>query len=90
MSCRQNGLVRNIRLVSKFTTSQPGLQLQNTYFPISHKVKVISQWNLVSLENTTKEIFFFKNHAENDTGRLVSDLFLFCKIKLLEVKAIGM
>ena len=24
-----------------------------------------------------KKIFFFKNHAENETGRLVPDLFLF-------------
>ena len=25
----------------------------------------------------TKEIFFFKNYAENEAGRLVSGLFLF-------------
>ena len=33
----------------------------------------------------TTEIFFFKNHAENETRRLVRDLFLFFKIALYEV-----
>ena len=32
-----------------------------------------------------REIFFFKNHAENEAGRLVPDLFLFFKIVLYEV-----
>ena len=35
------------------------------------------------------EIFFFKNHAENGTGRLVSDLFLFFRKALCGAKAIG-
>ena len=38
----------------------------------------------------TTEIFFFKNHAENETWRLVRDLFLFFKIALYEVKANGL
>ena len=29
------------------------------------------------LENITAEIFFWKLHAENETGRLVPDHFLF-------------
>ena len=29
-----------------------------------------------------REKFFFKNHAENEIGRLVSDLFLFFLKKL--------
>ena len=33
--------------------------------------------------------FFFKNHAENEAGRLVSDLFVFKKA-LDEVKASGL
>ena len=32
-------------------------------------------------------MFFFKNHAENEAGRLVPDLFLFFKKALYEVKA---
>ena len=31
------------RLISKFMMSQPGLQLQYTYCPISHKVKATRQ-----------------------------------------------
>ena len=37
-----------------------------------------------------REIFFFKNHAENEAGRLVPDLFLFFKKALYDVKANGM
>ena len=36
------------------------------------------------------EIFFFKNHAENEARRLVPDLFLFSKKALYEVKATGL
>ena len=31
-------------------------------------------------------MFLFKNHAENEAGKLVPDLFLFCKKTLHEVK----
>ena len=34
-------------------------------------------------------MFFFKNYAENETGILVSDLFLFFKEALYNVKASG-
>ena len=37
--------------------------------------------------NITKEIFFFRNHAENEVERLVPDLFLFFK---KEVNASGL
>ena len=37
-----------------------------------------------------KEVKAFKNHAENAAGRLVSDLFLFFKKALYEVKANGL
>ena len=36
------------------------------------------------------EIFSFKNHAENETGRLVPDLFLLFKKALYEVKTSGL
>ena len=65
-------------------------QLQYKYCPISHKVKVIRQSNLVSSWNITREIFFVKNHAENEAGRLVPDLFLFFEKNLYEVKARGL
>ena len=34
-----------------------------------------------------RNIFFFKNPAENETGRLVLDLFLFSKKAFCKVKA---
>ena len=34
-------------------------------------------------------IFFFKNHAENEAGRLGTDLFLFFEKALYEVKTSG-
>ena len=37
--------------------------------------------------NITRETFFFKNHTENETGRLVPDLFLFFRKDLFEVNA---
>ena len=38
----------------------------------------------------SKRNFFFKNRAENETGTLVPDLFLFLKKALDEVKASGL
>ena len=37
-----------------------------------------------------REIFFFKNHSENEAGRLVSDVLLFLKKTLHEEKASGL
>ena len=34
--------------------------------------------------------FFFKNHVENEAGRLVPNLFLFFKKPLFEVKVNGL
>ena len=34
-------------------------------------------------------MFFFRNHAENEAGKLVPDLFLFFKKALDEVKTSG-
>ena len=36
----------------------------------------------------TRKLFYFKNHAENEVGRLVPDIFLFFKEMLYKVKAI--
>ena len=54
--------------------------------PISHEVEVTRQWKLVSSWNITREIFFFKIHAENEVGRLVTNLFLKKKKASNEVK----
>ena len=38
------------------------------------------------IEYDKRTIFFFKNHAENEAGRLVPELFIFLKKALYEVK----
>ena len=45
---QKNGLIKKIRLVSKFMTPQPGKQkLQYTwYYLISQEIKAFGQWNL--------------------------------------------
>ena len=42
-----------------------------------------------SIEYNKKKIFF-KNHAKNESGKLVPDLFLFFRNTLYEVKASGL
>ena len=41
-------------------------------------------------KNVTKQIFFFKSHAENEASRQVHDLLLFFKKALYDVKASGL
>ena len=45
---------------------------------------------MINKYNITSEIFFFKNHAENEAGRLVPDHFMFFKKTLHEVKTSGL
>ena len=52
-------------------------QIQYTNCPISHLVKTNRQWNLVSSQDITTELFFCKNYAENEAQRLVPDYFVF-------------
>ena len=59
-------------------TSQPGLQAIAMH--ILHNIsqtKGNQTMKFRQLIDVTREIFFFKNYAENETGRLVPDLFLF-------------
>ena len=42
------------------------------------------------VKDATREKFLFKNHAENEAGRLVLHLFLFFKKALCELKAGGL
>ena len=37
-----------------------------------------------------REIFFFKDYAENEAGKLVPDRFLFLKKALYSIKASGL
>ena len=56
-------------------------QLQYTSYPTSHEEKTM-KFGQYSKINT-----FFKNHGENEAGRLVPDTFLLFKIALYEVRA---
>ena len=77
--------MRKIRLISNFMTSQLGQkQLRYLYCPISHN-QSMKFGQLIA-----RKIFFFKNHAENEAGRLVPILFLFFKKALYKVKASGL
>ena len=46
--CGKNDLIRKIRLIFKFMTSQPGEQTITIHIlSISHEVKAVRQWNFV-------------------------------------------
>ena len=74
----ENGLIRKIRLTSKFVTSQPGLQTITIHIlsniSQSKGNQTITFRQLIEL---SRQLFFFKNYVENEARRLVPDLFLF-------------
>ena len=70
----ENGLIREIRLTSKYITSQPGEKpWQYTYCPISQEMKVIKQLNLVSI---IWETFFLKTNTQSVVEKLVPGALL--------------
>ena len=75
--------------MSRFITSQPDQQtLQHTLHSIlQSKGNQAMKFGRV-IED--KRNIFFKNHAENETGKLVPDLLLFFDKALYEVQASGM
>ena len=73
---QKNGLIRNIRLISK-------LWSQNL-------VKKQLQYEVKSNQTIKVGQFSFKNHAENDAGRLVPDFPLVFKNALYKVRASGL
>ena len=76
-SCRKNGLIRKIRLTSKFMTSQPGLQTIAIHIlPNISQSKGNQTMKFGQFIEYKKINIFFKNYAENEAGRLVQDLFL--------------
>ena len=65
-------MISMLRFISNLWRHKLGNKLlQYTYCLISQDVKTISQWYLVCLWNITEGLFFFKNHAKNEAGRLV-------------------
>ena len=63
------------KITSKFVTSQHGLQIIAIHiFPNISQSKGNQAMKFI---NTTREILFSKNYAENEAKKLVPDLFLF-------------
>ena len=59
-------------------TSKTGQQIFTIYIlPNISRSKGNQAMEFGQLINLTKEKFFFKNHAENEAGRLVLDISLF-------------
>ena len=75
--CRKNGLIREIRLTSKFMASQPGLQAIAVHNISQSKGNQTIKFG--QLIEYNEKYFFFKNYGENEAGRVVPDLFLFFK-----------
>ena len=76
-SFRKSGLIRQIRLISNFMTSQPGYQTITMHIlPNISRSKCNQTMKFDQLIQYNK-MFLFKNHAENQSGKLVLDLFNF-------------
>ena len=75
-------------------TSQPRKQTMTTHiFPYISRGKdyqTIRFGQVIEIFRKYLEIFFFANHAESETERLVPDLFLFFLKALFEAKASGL
>ena len=89
LAIEKNGLLRNIGLISKFMTSQPGYKTITTHIDISRS-KVNQTRKFGHLIEYNKRILFCKNDAESEAVRLMPDLFLFFKKALYEVKPSGL
>ena len=75
----ENNLIRKLNLISKFMTLQPGKQIITIHI-LSNISRNKSNQTITFgqlLEHNVKNIFF-KNHAKNKVGRLVSELSLSC------------
>ena len=66
-SCRKNGLIRKLRLTSKFMTSQPGLQTIAIHLlPNISQSKGNQTMKFGQLMNITTEIFFLRKMRQVD------------------------
>ena len=80
-------MTRKIRLMSKFMTSQAGKKIIATQILLNisrskgNRAMKFGQ----SIEYNARNIFFFNNYGENETGRLVPELFSFFKKALSKV-----
>ena len=70
-------------------TSKPGQQRIATQ--ILYNISQIKGNQTMKLgQLNIREIFFFKNYAENEIGKLVPDHFLFFEMAFYQVKASGL
>ena len=80
-----------IKLISKFTTSQPGLQTTEMHiFPNISQSKDNQTIKIGQLIEYNKRYIFLQKLCENEVGRLVPDLFLFFQKVQYEVKSSGL
>ena len=76
----KNGLIRKLKLISKFMTSQPGWQVIGIHILANILRNKDSQtMKFGDLIEYNKRNIFFKSYAENKTWELVPNLFLFFK-----------
>ena len=71
-------------------TSQPSLQIIVIHILPNISQSKGNQTMKFGQQDITRQIFFFKNYAENETGKLGPDLFLFFERAYFEVKASGL
>ena len=70
-------MIRELRLISKCKTSQPGIQTITMHIlPNISRSNVIQTTKIGQLLGYNVKIFFFKSHAENGARKLVPDLKL--------------
>ena len=66
---QKNGFIRKISSISKFMTSQAGYQTVTLRILLNiSQSKGYQTMEFCQVINVTREIFFFKNYAENETG----------------------
>ena len=66
---QKNGFIRKISSISKFMTSQAGYQTVTLHILLNiSQSKGYQTMEFCQVIDVTREIFFFKNYAENETG----------------------
>ena len=84
----EKGLIRNLRLISKFMTFKPGKQTIAIHILCNiSRSKGRQAMKFSQLIECNAKIFFFKNHVEKEVAKLVPDFFLFFGKVFYEVKA---
>ena len=76
----QNGLIRKLRLISKFMTSQTGQRVMTIHILSNFSRSICDQsMKFGQLTKCNVRIFSLKNHAENEAGELAQIFFWFLK-----------